>query len=242
MWIVYYFIVVVVVIILIDNFFRTKIAFEYLTFFVIISSCENNDIIIFLIINNMKRHSSMYVCCVMSAIHLMCWRAYFNVSVWHECECEKKVEKVVCNVCLKSYANKANLKAHFIDEHPGHTMLEPKKIVVSNKSNIFLNCHKKYLFQKMHRSGRCDGWQISSNWFPRFVRLIDLQWNIVGWMQVDKNALSRYYHETECWNTNIHTHTVHTFHEDKSQMLTSQLSFVFLLKSGFFFDVFNMYT
>lgn len=46
-----------------------------------------------------------------------------------------KVTNWVCNACQRSFANKQNLKAHFVSEHKGYTM-EPITALVQNKSNF----------------------------------------------------------------------------------------------------------
>lgn len=49
---------------------------------------------------------------------------------------QSKVQKVVCTVCFKTYANVSNLKAHFLDYHRDESMPVPKTITVPNKSNV----------------------------------------------------------------------------------------------------------
>lgn len=55
---------------------------------------------------------------------------------------QTKVENVICNLCSKSFANNANLKAHLQNIHEVNEMTDrAKKILVSNTGEIY-RCEK----------------------------------------------------------------------------------------------------
>lgn len=49
---------------------------------------------------------------------------------------QSKVQRVVCTICSKTYANVSNLKAHFLDCHRDESMSVPKTITVPNQSSV----------------------------------------------------------------------------------------------------------